>query len=308
MKTVLVLAVSFPPTGGIGVIRTLKFVKYLPTFGWKPVVVTLPAGTKQIRDDSLSQEIPQDVAVHRPPFFDFRKHFPKPLAKIWRAYEKRAYFPDKYARWNTAAFQYIRKNIIGRQRIDMVYTSVGPHSTLSLAHKIRTTFGIPAFIDFRDPFSFSQYALLDAKSNYRIKAEAIEKKVFQDVDQINNVSRIWQQAYIDRYPEITSKASLIHNGYDEDDFTQLGSRKANDVFTIGYNGTYSRLVPIDPLMTAIRAVQGISGASIIVSKRARFVSIMRDPKIEGTLQPKPSSSGIKLLPWRPIACINRSVM
>ncbi|OPZ80675.1 MAG: hypothetical protein BWY76_03291 [bacterium ADurb.Bin429] len=60
--------------------------------------------------------------------------------------------------------------------------------------------------------------------------------------------------------------------------------------------------------TAIRAVQGISGASRMVSQRARFVSMMRDPRIAGTLQPKPSSNGRKLLPCSPIVCIKRSVM
>lgn len=265
MKTVLVLAVSFPPTGGVGVIRTLKFVKYLPQFGWQPVVVTLPAGTKTIRDDSLAREVPEDVVVHRPPFFEVRKHFPKPLVKLWQSYEKRAYFPDKYARWNGSAYTYIQKNIIGRQQVDLVYASVGPHSTLSLAHKVRTTFGIPAFIDFRDPFSFSQYALLDTKKRYQTRAEAIEKEVFRDVDQINNVSRIWQEAYIRRYPEIAPKACLIHNGYDEDDFAQLSAKKGNAVFTIGYNGTYSRLVPIDPLMTAIRSIHERKGISVRLS-------------------------------------------
>ena len=254
MKSVMVLAVSFPPTGGVGVIRTLKFVKYLPQFGWNPVVVTLPAGAKSIQDDSLSNEIPKDITVHRPPFFDYRKHFFKPIVKLIQFYEKRTYFPDKYIRWNTSALKYIEKKIIPSQKINMVYASVGPHSTLLLARDVKRRFNIPTFIDFRDPFSFSQYALLDTKQRFRMKAVAIEKKVFEVVDQINNVSRIWQQAYIERYPEIASKSSLIHNGYDEEDFSGLDAKVGNDVFTIGYNGTFSRIVPIEPLMNAIRSI------------------------------------------------------
>jgi len=251
MKTVMVLAVNFPPTGGVGVIRTLKFVKYLPQFGWDPIVVTLPAKAKQIQDDSLSKEVPESVSVHRPPFFDFRRRLPKPIRKLFRYYEKRNYFPDKYVRWNACALKYIQKTILPAQKIDMVYTSVGPHSTLLLAHTIKRRFNIPIFIDFRDPFSFSQYALLDAKQAYREKAEAIERSVFKDADHINNVSRIWQQSYEARYPDIVSKSSLIHNGYDEDDFSDLGKKKRNNAFTIGYNGTFSRLVPLEPLLTAI---------------------------------------------------------
>jgi hypothetical protein len=254
MKTVMVLAVNFPPTGGVGVIRTLKFVKYLPAFGWHPMVVTLPAGTKQIQDNSLLNEVPEDIPVHRPPYFDYRRYFPKPVVKLIQSYEKRVYFPDKYIRWNSAALKYIENEIIDKQKIDLVYTSVGPHSTLLLAHEIKKRFNIPIFIDFRDPFSFSQYALLDTKHSYQEKAQAIETKVFKDADQINNVSRIWQQAYESRYPEIGSKSSLIHNGYDEKDFAHLGQKKRNDVFTVGYNGTFSRIVPLDPLMEAIREI------------------------------------------------------
>ena len=59
--------------------------------------------------------------------------------------------------------------------------------------------------------------------------------------------------------------------------------------------------------TAIRAVQGTSGISRVVSSRARFDSMMRVPITAGTLQPKPSKIGKKLLPCSPIMCIQRSV-
>ena len=273
----MVLAVNFPPTGGVGVIRTLKFVKYLPAFGWQPMVVTLPAGTKQIQDNSLLNEVPENIAVHRPPYVDYRRYFPKPVVKLIQSYQKRAYFPDKYIRWNSAVLKYIENEIIGKQKIDLVYTSVGPHSTLLLAHEIKKRFNIPIFIDFRDPFSFSQYALLDTKHSYQEKAQAIETKVFKDADQINNVSRIWQQAYESRYPEIGSKSSLIHNGYDEADFSHLNSKERNDVFTVGYNGTYSRIVPIEPLMEAILYIHQEHHISIRLSiatpiKKSRLIS------------------------------------
>ena len=277
MKTVMVLAVNFPPTGGVGVIRTLKFVKYLPQFGWNPVVVTLPAGTKQIQDDSLLSEVPEHTTVHRPPYFDYRRYFPKPVVKLIQSYEKRVYFPDKYIRWNRAALKYIENEIVDKQTIDLLYTSVGPHSTLLLAHELKKRFNIPIFIDFRDPFSFSQYALLDVKQDYRKKAEAIETKVFKDADQINNVTRIWQKAYESRYPEIGPKSSLLHNGYDEDDFSHLNGKERTEVFTVGYNGTYSRIVPIEPLMEAIRYIHQEHRISIRLSiatpiKKSRLIS------------------------------------
>jgi hypothetical protein len=263
----MVLAVSFPPTGGVGVIRTLKFIKYLPQFGWKPLVVTPPAGTKHIQDISLSVEIPQDIAIHRPPFFNYKNRLPKLIGKMFRIFEKRIYFPDDYTRWNKSAFNYISQHIIPKDKIDLIYTSVGPYSTMLLAHALKQHYQIPIFIDFRDPFSFNQYALLDKKKTFIKRAEKIEKKIFADVDQINNVSKIWKEKYENLYPEISTKSSLVHNGYDEEDFAGLNNveKSKNQIFTIGYSGTFSRVVPIKPLILAIKEIHQRHGISMRLS-------------------------------------------
>ena len=251
MKNVLVLSVNFPPIGGVGVIRTLKFAKYLPAFRWRPIIITPQVGTKHIQDDSLVDQIPKDIPVHRPAFINYKDYLPKILTKLLRPIERRLNFPDKYIRWNKAAFDYISREIIPSEKIDLIYTSVGPYSTILLSHALKQHYNIPIFIDFRDPFSFNQYTLLDKKKNYQKRAGYIEKKVFQDVDHINNVSEIWKQKYETLYPEIKLKSSFIPNGYDEDDFRDLKGRKSNAIFTIGYSGTFSRIVPIEPLIQAI---------------------------------------------------------
>lgn len=251
MRTLLVLAVKFPPTGGVGAIRTIKFVKYLPAFGWRPIVVTPQSKTKDVQDDSLIKEIPPETIIHRPYFFDYCVHFPKILTILLRPIDKCIFFPDKYLKWNKVAFKYISQKIIPKEKIDLIYTSVGPFSTMLLAHALKQKFQIPIFIDFRDPFSFYQYAILDQKKSYRKKARQIEKEVFKDVDHINNVTEIIKKKYERIYPFIRAKSSLIPNGYDEADFTGLAPKTKNTVFTIGYNGSFSRIVPIDPLIRAI---------------------------------------------------------
>jgi hypothetical protein len=265
MKTVMVLAVNFPPTGGVGVIRTLKMVKYLPDYGWRPIVITPQSGTKNIKDNSLHREIPEGTIVHRPYFFDYRVNFPKILTKLFRPIDKRIFFPDKYLQWNKAAFRYISQKIIPKEKIDLIYTSVGPYSTMLLAHALKKQFHIPVIIDFRDPFSFNQYVILDKKEAFRKKAQKIEKEIFKDIDHINIVSKTWRENYETLYPETSSKLSLIHNGYDEEDFVDLGYKTKNSKFTIGYNGTFSRVVPIEPLMTAIKKIHQHHGISICLS-------------------------------------------
>lgn len=265
MKTVLILAVKYPPTGGVGVIRTLKFTKYLHMFGWKPIVVTLPIGKNQIQDQSLLQELPKEVSIHRPDFKNYQDSLPKIIAKLIKPIKKRIYFPDNFISWNKSAFDYIAQNIITKEKIDLIYTSVSPYSTLLLADALKKRYQIPTFFDFRDPFSFNQYALLDNKRSFMKRAAKIETKIFKHVDYINNVSKIWKERYEALYPEIKSKSSLIHNGYDEDDFKNIGIKRANDTFTIGYNGTFSRVVPIEPLMLAITDIHRRHGIPMRLS-------------------------------------------
>jgi len=263
VKTVLILAVNFPPSGGVGVIRTVKFIKYLSASGWQPVVVTLPAkATKRVVDDSFLSQIPSETEIHRPFFLDYRKLIGGDLAKLFRPILSRILFPDRYVQWNRFAFKYIRDQVLPRQQIDLAYTSVGPHSTMLLAQRLKQSFDIPFVVDFRDPFSFRQYTVLEAKTNWQKRAEQIEGRVLKDADHVINVSRIWQQKYEQMYPFIAAKSSLIHNGYDEDDFNHLASKTDNDVLTLGYNGTFSRLVPFEPIVSAITTIHQRHGIVI----------------------------------------------
>jgi glycosyltransferase involved in cell wall biosynthesis len=164
--------------------------------------------------------------------------------------------------WNRFAFNYIRDEVLPHRHIDLIYTSVGPHSTMLLAQRLMRSFDIPFVVDFRDPFSFRQYTVLDAKTAWQKRAERIEEGVLKDAGHVINVSRIWQQKYEHMYPVIASKSSLIHNGYDDNDFHNLDRQKANAVMTLGYNGTFSRLVPLEPIVAAIMEIHQRHGISI----------------------------------------------
>ena len=74
MKTILMIAPNFPPTSAVGGIRSLKFAKYLPGFGWKPIVITLSAQDQKLSDATLLSELPPQVEIHRPGYFNYRKY------------------------------------------------------------------------------------------------------------------------------------------------------------------------------------------------------------------------------------------
>ena len=73
MRKALLISYRFPPQGGGGVQRTLKFTKYLRDFGWEPVVQTARNPYWPLRDDSLLEDVPPGVHVYRTPSFEFER-------------------------------------------------------------------------------------------------------------------------------------------------------------------------------------------------------------------------------------------
>jgi hypothetical protein len=262
MKTVLMIAPNFPPTSAVGGIRSVKFAKYLPLFGWKPVVVTVSEKAKKVSDPSFLADLPPEVEIHAPHFFNYRKYVPGDILKLVKPLERKFIFPDMYVRWNRPALRYICRRILGSHKIDLVYVSLGPHSALLLASELKRRLGLPLVLDFRDPFSFSQYSILDHKDEFQKRARAIEAAVLPLCDHINVVTRVWQQRYASLYPTIADRMGSIHNGYDEADFLGLSSKAPNPVFTVGYNGTFSRLAPLAPLLDAIAKIHRNTGRTI----------------------------------------------
>ena len=264
MRRCLIVSAFFPPIGGVGVQRVVKFVKYLPQFGWQPVVVTLPKNsTRMKKDPSLLQQIPDSVGVHRPFFYDYRKIIPGDLAKLLRPLLHRVNRPDRYALWNTFAFKRIEE-IAGQQQIDCVLCNVSPFSSLVLAARVRRELHLPVVVTLRDAFSFNNYYLMRGESHTMREAEEFEQAVFAEVDAILCVTPFLLQKYQALYPRWRSKFHLLTNGYDEEDFSFLHERsdERQDCFTIGYNGSISRLAPLEPLLMALSTIRRQHGVTI----------------------------------------------
>ncbi len=70
MKKVLIITYYWPPSGGAGVQRWLKFIKYLPDFGWQPIVFTVKDGEYPVLDNGLEKEVPKEIEVHKIPAWE----------------------------------------------------------------------------------------------------------------------------------------------------------------------------------------------------------------------------------------------
>lgn len=163
MKKVLVILYYFPPMGGSGVQRALKFVKYLPEFGWKPVILCPEAGVYPQMDYSFEQfDWFKDLQIHRVPNAtpQGQKNWKTRLfnlfgengRKVLRWLASWSYFPDNKIGWiKTAENQ--ATAILTEQAFDAILSSGPPFSNHILAAKLSAKFKIPLFLDYRDAWA-----------------------------------------------------------------------------------------------------------------------------------------------------------
>ncbi len=264
MKTVLFIAYNFPPAGGAGVQRSLKFVKYLPQLGWNPVVITTTPDAYPVLDESLWDDVPDGVPVYRAKSYDInglRPHFNRlKLGKVLSALNVALQLPDAAFFWARLA-RSVMQEAIEKYQPDLIYSSSAPASAHLLGKWGRKKFAIPWSADFRDPWS--EVRLTPFYPGYRGINGRLEQKVLTTADCVITVS----QPLADDLQRLSgndqSKVLVIENGYDEDDVTPLPPQRT-DRFTITYTGTFSRLRRPDAFVTAIEHL--ISSGQIPLDK------------------------------------------
>lgn len=267
MKNCLMISANFPPIGGVGVQRITKLVKNLPPLGWNPIVITVPTySRKSTKDYSMMKELPENLEVLRPFYFDYRKIIPGDIAKLFKYWEKKHLFPDKYVIWNHFAVQRM-KEITQKRKIEVAFVNIPPFSGLLLADKIKRNLNLPTIINFRDPFSFNNYIRLEDREEERRRSEEIEKSILPQLDKIICVTPYVVERYGELFPNLTETFELIPNGYDESDFAELDTSPPakSSGFSIGYNGSVSSLVPIESLLTAIYEIYSTHNIKITLN-------------------------------------------
>ena len=271
MKKVLIITYYWPPSGGAGVQRWLKFSKYLPDFGFAPVILTVDenqASYAQL-DHSLVEEINPELCVHKTRTFEpynlyrsliRKKEIPYGgfsnqkkvtiFEKFSRLIRGNLFVPDPRRGWNKYA---LRKalELIGSENIVSVITSGPPHSTHLIGKNIKDRTGIKWIADFRDPWTdIYYYKELYHTLPARLYDRYLEKKVLTGADKIITVSEEVKKLLLRRIPGPKEKIAVIPNGYDESDFENITKLK-NEFFTITYTGTISLSYRIERFIEAI---------------------------------------------------------
>jgi len=256
-KKVLMIAYSFPPKGGSGIQRTLKFVKFLHLYGWISVVLTVKDWGHELRDETLLNEIPEGTKIYRTFSFELiriywviEKRFGKRqnFSPIKDSKNKNGVLrkikniihtftvPDPAIGWFPfALFSAIR--IIKKEKVNCIYSTSAPYTSHLVALLLKKIFGLPWVADFRD--LWTQHPFSTSPQNLRMKIEErMEYKVLKTADRIVVATDHIGESFLLKYPAIAKdKFKTITNGYDLDDFRAL-QPKVFSKFTITYVGSF----------------------------------------------------------------------
>jgi hypothetical protein len=258
-KKVLLIAYFFPPLGGAGSIRMTKFVKYLPEFGWEPVILTPKYPEFSQSDASLSKEIPQDITVIRTFSIEPTRWIKsndsfkishtcsedkigesllskirnriKEFVKTW------IFIPDSRMGWLPfAVFRGVQ--IVRNKKIPVIFATGGPWTDLVIGLLIHLLTGRPLVSDFRDGWTLTLFGMKRPRLRRKIEA-SLEKLVFEHSEKLIFATEALQSVFEEKYPFISSRKMVsITNGYDEIDFS-FSRRIYPKKFVITYTGSFN---------------------------------------------------------------------
>nr|WP_024769553.1 glycosyltransferase family 4 protein [Aquimarina macrocephali] len=234
MVKVLIITYYWPPAGGPGVQRWLKFVKYFRDFDIEPIVYVPENPTYPLEDTSLLSEIPEGIEVLKQPIFEpyrfaqvFSKKETKTISKgIIAGKEKQSFIqrlllyirgnffiPDARKFWVKPSVKYLEK-YLSENKIDTIITTGPPHSIHLIGKELKQQTGLRWFADFRDPWTTIGYHdKLKLTKRSMQKHISMEKEVLSSADHIVVTSFTTQK----EFKAITNTPiSVVTNGYDRE--------------------------------------------------------------------------------------------
>lgn len=225
-RQVVMVAFHYPPCfGSSGYLRTLKFSRYLPEHGWRPIVLTVhPRAYPQTSAEQL-QEVPATVSVTRTFALDARRHL-----AIRGSSLRITALPDQWSSWwlsaVPAALQLVRKH-----RPSVLWSTYPIATAHLIALTLHRLTGIPWVADFRDSMTEDDYP---AHRATRRAYRWIERHTIEKASLVVFTAASARRMYLDRYHGLpASRCLVIPNGYDEADFEGIARPTAASA-SLGY--------------------------------------------------------------------------
>lgn len=261
MKKVLIITYYWPPSGGAGVQRWLKFVKYLRQFGWEPVVFTPENPEFPSIDNSLEQDIPEGVEVITNKIWEpyqFYKKFTGKSKKdkiqsgflseknnrfeileqfaIWL--RGNLFIPDARRFWIKPSVKYLSK-YLKNNPVDLIVSTGPPHSAHLIALKLNKKLGVRWIADFRDPWTNIDFYHDLKLSRWADKVHhSMEKRVLKNADSVVVISRGMKNDFSSIHHR---KYDVIPNGYDLEDINKIEAKPSADKkFVLAHIGSLNK--------------------------------------------------------------------
>ncbi|WP_026951376.1 glycosyltransferase family 4 protein [Algoriphagus mannitolivorans] len=269
-KRVLIITYYWPPSGGSGVQRWLKFAKYLPEAGWEPVIFTPENPDFDLKDESLEKEIPHLLEVIKFPIWEPYQLFSKVKRKskthpgrlleqkekgllekaaIW--IRANLLVPDPRVFWVKPSVKYLTE-LAEQGQFHAIITTGPPHSMHLIGLELKRKTGVTWIADFRDPWS--QWEFLDTlpmSARIRKKHSQLEMAVLNTADAVMTISPTFQR---DLEKLAQRKIKLLTNGFDPSDIP-LGfspkKKKAGELHLV-YSGVIDSIRNPIPLLKAMK--------------------------------------------------------
>jgi len=265
-RSLLFVAVSFPPWGGGGTLRATKLVKYLARLGWDLTVVCSDEAALDTVDTALLQDIPSSVRVLRVrgPFRAAgrvgksaadgasRRSWLRPLARFGKAAARSVLIPDRWLGW---ARRVGGLDLEALGRVEAVVSSGPPHSAHLAGDRLAARLGVPHVVDLRDDWADNPVNDNQAPWHRRVQA-LVERRIVSRAARIVVVSDAAREVFARRHPALAERVVVIPNGYDPEDLPEAPRRQraSGSPIVFLHAGTLRHRRVSAPFFTAFGAV------------------------------------------------------
>lgn len=241
---VLIITYYWPPAGGSGVQRWLKFVKYLQNFDVEPIVYTVDNANYPKEDKTLLHEVPTHIKILKQPIWEptnllFWKKKEAQKSDVSNAVNNgflsfirgNFFIPDPKIFWVNSSVKFLHQ-YLKENKVDVVISTGPPHSMHLIAQKLKQKTNIKWIADFRDPWSNLYYNEEFKQLSFaKKKNEKLENSVFKNADCILTVSNSLKK----EFDQKATRVEVITNGFDDEVVTNT-LITLDEKFSISYIG------------------------------------------------------------------------
>lgn len=311
-KKILIITYYWPPAGGPGVQRWLKFAKYLPENNWEPIIYTPENPSYPLLDESLVKDVPKNIQIIQNKIWEpyqlaeklnkknkkFKAgQFDVGKNQSWKSklsifVRGNFFIPDARKFWVNPSISFLKKYLEANP-VDVIVTTGPPHSLHLIGKGLKKYFpAIKWIADFRDPWTeISYYKHLKLTSWADQKHRKLEKEVFQNAD----ITLATSYGDAENFRKAGANSACITNGFDKEELNKKSVK--NSKFTLSYIGVLEQLRNPENLWKVLSDIVQ-EDSDFAQNFELRFVGRVDDIILEN-LQNSPLKDNLNLVGYIP---------